>query len=83
MSMPPEVKEIRDILRTMDVEDQLSVLLYGIIEANGDALTVSLRVLDATRRLSEHQSAESRFKISTRMRDYADILEQPLVVHEI
>jgi hypothetical protein len=78
--MPPKAEQICSLLRSMPAEDQLPLLLVAIVEANPDALSIAQRMLGATGRLSEHLSAEKRFKVSDAMRDLADRLEQPLGV---
>lgn len=77
--MPPKAGQIRTLLHGLPVEDQLAMLLVAIIEANSDALSISQRMLGATVRLTEHLSAEHRFKLSEAMRDAADRLERPCV----
>jgi hypothetical protein len=77
--MPPKVAKVRELLSAMPVEDQLSLLLIAIIEINPSALGVSLRMLGATVKLSEHLSAENRFRVSEAMRDHADKRERPCV----
>ena len=52
--MPPNVKEIHNLLRRLPVEDQLAMVLITIVQANSDSLNVSLRMLGATIKLSEH-----------------------------
>lgn len=76
----PKVAELRAMLHGLPIEDQLAALLLAIIDDNNDALAVALRLTYAIRRLSEQQSAESRFKISEALRDLADKTERPAIV---
>ena len=77
--MPPKVGEVCELLRGMPVEDQLAIMLLAIVQANPGALSVSLRMLRATVKLSERLSDANRFKISEALRNAADALERPLV----
>jgi hypothetical protein len=51
--MPPEVAKVRELLSAMPVEDQLALFLIAIVEANPSALSISLRMLSATVKLSQ------------------------------
>jgi hypothetical protein len=63
----------------MPVEDQLAIMLIAIVQANPGALSVSLRMLRATVKLSERLSDANWFKVSEALRNAADALERPLV----
>ena len=77
--MPPKVGKVCELLRGMPIEDQLAIVLIAILQANPCALSVSLRMLRATVKLSEPLSDANRFKISEALRDAADALERPFV----
>jgi 23S rRNA C2498 (ribose-2'-O)-methylase RlmM len=79
--MPPDDAKtiIHDTLATLPVEERLSALLVSIIQANPNALAVSLRLVRVTATMSKGLSNINRFKVSEAMRDAADKLEQ----HEV
>ncbi len=79
--MPPEAKIIHDTLNGLPVEDRLSALLLSIMQANPNALAVSLRLVTVTAMLSKGLSQVNRFKVSEAMRDTADALERYHAVH--
>lgn len=79
--MPPNVAKVRQLMRPLPIEDKCAALIVAIVDDDSNALEISMKLLNAIGHLSKGQSAESRFKISARMRDYADALEQPAVAH--
>jgi hypothetical protein len=83
MPQMPKVAELRAMLHDLPIEDQLATLLLAILDDNNDALSVSLRLTYAIRRLSAEQSGINRFRISEELRNLADALERPLVVTEV
>ena len=62
-------------LRDMDREDRLAALVLAIIDADNDALEISLRMLNALLVMSRRQSLKNKFRIGDALRDVADRLE--------
>lgn len=81
MMMPPDVKKVRELMCKLPVQDRLAMLLLAILDADTDALNASLRLTYCIRRISAQQSPQNRFAISEALRDLADRLERPLVLH--
>jgi hypothetical protein len=74
--MPPDARKIMAALRSLPVEDRMAMLVMSIVEADGSALTVAKRMLNANIMMARGMSASNKFLLAELMRDAADALER-------
>lgn len=80
---PPKVEQVCELLHGLPIEEQLFTLLAVIVQANPDGFDVAARMLGATVKLSANLSDANRFAISEKLRDAADVTEQPKVQRRV
>jgi|tagenome__1003787_1003787.scaffolds.fasta_scaffold20979492_6 hypothetical protein len=76
--MSHNLEALKAVLRDMPREDRLMCLAMAIIEEDSDPLTVSLKMVGATWRMSRGLSQQKRFRVALALRDSADHLERAM-----
>lgn len=78
MSPEQKIAALHALLDAMPRADRLGCLVLAIIEQDSDALEVSLRMINATHRMSSRLSKVDKFRVAEKLRDTADRLERAM-----
>jgi hypothetical protein len=80
--MPHE--QLREQLWRLSVGERCAMLTISIVESDcGDPLRVALRMAHATGKLCELLSDADRFRVSDKLRNLADELEQRALLQKV